>query len=39
VVVAVWAVLVTLLELFGVFSERLLALFAGKCLNIVRNEG
>jgi hypothetical protein len=35
VIIAVWAVLVTLLELLGIFSKAFLALFAGKCLAIM----
>ena len=31
-IITVWAVLVTLLELLGIFSKAFLALFAGKCL-------
>jgi hypothetical protein len=36
VIIAVWAVFVTLLEFFGVFSEGLFALLAGKGLGVVR---
>ncbi len=36
VVIAMWAVLVTFLEFFGIFSEGFLALLAGKSLDCIR---